>query len=146
MRTTLFLVVLTLMGTALANPQKPPQPRRGSYWDSCMEWSLSGNVLKAKCRTFSFRIRDDDYYETSLSNYSDCKGDIANEEGNLVCKPYPWGHYVNSCDHISVSGDVLNAKCLNRNGKRVDASLDGFRKCRTYIDNSDGMLDCEMQR
>jgi hypothetical protein len=58
MRTTAFLGVLALMGSALANPQSQPW---GIYRRTCKNISVSEDVLSADCLIYK-----DEYVRTSL--------------------------------------------------------------------------------
>jgi len=53
---------------------------RGSYQQTCRDIRLDHGVLEAECRT-----RFGDWRHSSLDNARDCRGDIANNNGRLVC-------------------------------------------------------------
>lgn len=55
------------------------QPR-GSYQDSCRRIRVDDGDLSAICRT-----RAGDWRQTELENVRECRGDIANDNGRLVC-------------------------------------------------------------
>jgi hypothetical protein len=55
------------------------QPR-GSYQDSCRRIRFDDGDLSAYCRT-----RSGDWRQTDLENARQCRGDIANDNGRLVC-------------------------------------------------------------
>jgi hypothetical protein len=58
-----------------------------------------------------------------------CAGDIANDNGRLVCKagPNPFapppGSYMTQCKIASMAGPILRAFCKASNGSRVDTAI-----------------------
>lgn len=117
------------------------QPPEGSYRSSCRgERVERGDLLVAECRDRRGR-----YYETSLR--LPCRGDIANDNGQLVCgrdSDYgrvPDGSYLSSCREAEVvRGDILVAECSDRRGRWVETSL--RLPCRADIYNDNGQLAC----
>ena len=68
-------------GAAQAAPVPPPD---GSYRESCRDIKASSRVLKARCQT-----RRGPWVNARLEAYLDCRGDIANDDGRLVCRERP---------------------------------------------------------
>jgi len=52
----------------------------GSYAQTCRDIRVQWNVLWARCQT-----RDRRWMETSLPQFSQCRGDIGNQDGQLRC-------------------------------------------------------------
>jgi hypothetical protein len=140
----------------------PPQPGyavnvevSGPYTQSCKDIKSHGDHLEARCQA-----HDGDWHKTSLDDFHGCHGQIINEDGNLRCVAaaayvgdrypgiayqtgLPGGSYTQSCEHIRVHGDDLEARCVNRDGNAHDAKLDDYQKCKSEIINDDGHLRCE---
>ena len=53
----------------------------GSYQRSCRNLSLRGNNVRAECPDGNGQ-----WHSTQLHNYKKCRGDIANQDGQLVCR------------------------------------------------------------
>jgi len=53
---------------------------RGSYVQSCQNIATNGNTLQASCQK-----KNGGWRQTSLRNYNQCNGDIANNNGKLQC-------------------------------------------------------------
>lgn len=62
-----------------ALPAQAATPPGGSYRQTCND--IKASVLKARCQT---RYRT--FVRTSLAGYRNCRGDIANLNGQLVCR------------------------------------------------------------
>ena len=142
MRTILLLGVLALMGSAFANPQQQPG---GSYRETCSNISVSGDTLKADCRS-----RDGRIFHQALK-YHACKNenDIRNIDGALWCdcKEVPeGGSYEATCVDAGIRKGTLVALCLTADHKRVPATLDNYWDCKAGIDNANGALVCKGQR
>lgn len=97
----------------------------GSYLNTCRdEYVTRGGTLVAECRTDRGR-----WVEASLP--LPCYGDVANRDGNLVCRgdrgpdyAVPNGPYLDDCVEPRVSRyNVLLAECQTRRGQWVNASL-----------------------
>jgi hypothetical protein len=58
------------------NGGNPP----GNYVQTCRNITTNGNRLDAECQT-----RDGNWRRTSLNNLDRCTGDVANDNGHLVC-------------------------------------------------------------
>ncbi len=70
--------LVLLMGATASQAATPPS---GSYRQTCERISASSRVLKARCLT-----RNRTFVRTSLAGYRNCTGDIANSNGQLVCR------------------------------------------------------------
>lgn len=117
---------------------------RGSYQRTCSDFYADGTTLSATCRT---RWGGENY--TTLRNYTECAGDIANVNGRLQCVHddddddwLPRGSYRSSCRDANVEGNTLQAECEDRNGRWRYTELQSFRSCRGDIANFNGMLRC----
>jgi hypothetical protein len=150
------------VGYGQAQPWRGNGPA-GSYVQTCRDVKVGGDDLHARCQT-----SDGAWHDTKFDDYRKCKGDIANENGNLRCvagAPYngrvgsygpgpygggpynqnvngPAGSYGQTCQNIRVGGDNLHARCQTRNGDWVDSKLDDYKGCRGDIINDDGHLRC----
>lgn len=127
---------------------------QGSYGDTCRNAHIDGDTLVAECRTSG-----GDWRRTSLDNYRQCRGDIANNDGGLRCQRGdegrggrgnedrgdggPQGSYRDSCRNIHIDGNDLVAECRTRDGDWRRTSLDNYRECRGDISNDDGRLRCQ---
>ncbi|HZD94674.1 MAG TPA: CVNH domain-containing protein, partial [Candidatus Sulfotelmatobacter sp.] len=99
--------------------------------------------------------------KTKLDDFQKCRGDVANENGNLRCVAggyspgYQGGYrgayppaaavgtsYTQSCKDIKSHGDHLQARCKTVNGDWQNTSLDDYRKCHGQIINDNGNLRC----
>jgi hypothetical protein len=117
----------------------------GSYTQSCQDIHAHGDDLEARCQT-----SDGNWHKTKLDDYQKCRGDVANENGNLRCAAagYAGGYqgvglpYTQSCKDIKTHGDDLDARCKTRGGDWHNTSLDDYRKCHGQIVNDDGNLRC----
>lgn len=139
--------------TGVALPSAAGAQPRGSYLQSCRAVRERGGVLSAECRDMRGRWR-----QTTL-RHRDCRGDIGNNNGQLVCARgsggpgwggpgwgggrMPGGSWARSCVSPNMRGSVLSARCDNGRGRRVDARLD-MRSCRSgNAGNRSGRLVCE---
>jgi uncharacterized protein with FMN-binding domain len=132
-----FLVFIAIMLTDVAYAQTAPQ---GSYQKSCNSFKASDGTLLASCRK-----KNGDYIGTSLEAYSQCIGDISNQDGNLNClknKAIPTGSYLKTCYKIAISGGTLSANCRKKNGNYIGTSLGYYSQCKGDINNLDGNLNC----
>jgi hypothetical protein len=141
---------LILAGLAPAAAQDVPG---GSYLQSCNDARTHGNRLHASCRTAG-----GGYTRSSLT--LPCDGDIANQNGYLVCSPRgyrpggpgsrppgygyaPGGSYQSSCRNARMQGSVLVASCQATNGYYNQTSLNVNRCFQgTDIANINGQLAC----
>lgn len=143
------LIALMLVAFAMTGgtAQAAPVPA-GSYQQSCRDITAGGGVLVATCR------RRGEWNYTTLADYRDCDGDIANVNGRLTCVRSPrhdddddddWsprGSYQATCRRERVEDGTLIAECVDRNGRWRYTELQNYRSCRGDIVNSDGMLRC----
>ena len=148
MKTGLWTVgcATVLLATTAAPAQSSLPP--GSYKDSCTNEVVTGNTLKAKCKTMAGTMLD-----ASLT--LPCAGLIDNINGKLVCKPgppgppkppapgaaLPAGSYQQTCSGAKVAGNTLTAKCKTMAGGLVDTSLP--LPCSGSIENANGKLTCK---
>jgi len=135
--------ILSFSGAAFADAIP-----RGSYQQSCSDFYTDGTTLSATCRT-----RDGDSNYTTLRDYNDCDGDIANVNGRLQCVAShddgqdndgwePRGSYRDTCRNVDVEGYTLQAECRDQNGRWRYTELQNYRSCRGDIFNFNGMLRC----
>ncbi|MEW6143711.1 MAG: CVNH domain-containing protein [Thermodesulfobacteriota bacterium] len=113
---------------------------KGSYKETCKDAYVDGKWLYAKCRK-----NNGSWYSTSIK-YTDCNKDIWNDNGVLTCgggggSGLPKGSYKESCKNIYVEGNVLEADCLNRNGKYSHTSIK-YKNCNKGVWNDKGTLRC----
>lgn len=115
---------------------------RGSYKNSCTDYYTEGNRLYASCKK-----KNGGWRNTSI-NYRNCNKDIWNDNGELACGgggggsgSLPKGSYKDSCKNIYVEGNVLEADCLNRNGKYSHTSIK-YKNCNKGVYNDRGQLRC----
>ncbi|WP_454915139.1 CVNH domain-containing protein [Xanthobacter sediminis] len=118
----------------------------GSYLATCRDVRVSAGWLTASCQDRSGR-----WVESTTAASWCSRGDIANENGRLTCKPVssfgeqaPAGSYMASCRDIRVSAGWLKASCQDRNGRWVDATT-AVSWCSPGRDiaNMDGRLTCK---
>ena len=138
-----FLLLASQLQPALAAQNAP----LGSYLLSCRNVQVqsllggSGTNIVASCRT-----NDGRYVQSTLPNT--CTGDIANINGQLTCSAGgpsntpPSGSYQQSCNNIYMTGPILNANCLRRNGQVSQTTLNVLNCKGGDISNQDGQLTC----
>jgi len=138
-----FLLLASQLQPALAAQNAP----LGSYLLSCRNVQVqsllggSGTNIVASCRT-----NDGRYVQSTLPNT--CSGDIANINGQLTCSASgpnntpPSGSYQQSCNNIYMTGPILNANCLRRNGQVSQTTLNVLNCKGGDISNQDGQLTC----
>jgi Beta/Gamma crystallin/CVNH domain len=138
---TAIVGILSFSGVAYADVIP-----RGSYQQSCSDFYTDGTVLSATCRT---RYGESNF--TTLRNYNDCDGDIANVDGRLRCVEdddpqdddrLPRGSYRDTCRNADVESNTLEAECQDQNGRWRYTELQNFRSCKGDIANVNGMLRC----
>lgn len=142
-------VATVLLGFgAVAWAQPLPLPG-GSWRDTCGEarayFQDGARTLSARCSN----SRGGSSY--SSLRYDQCRGDIANRDGQLVCgnpgplppgAGVPDGSYRRSCRGAYVSGGRLYAECRDHRGDWQRTSID-LASCRGRdITNIDGRLTC----
>lgn len=113
---SLLAAVLMVCATASAAPAPP-----GSYRQSCQDIYADGDVLAATCRN-NYGNRN----YTTLSNYRDCDGDIANRNGRLVCV---YEDDDNDDDDWTPRG--------SRSCRGDIANVNGWLRCRRDDDDND---------
>jgi hypothetical protein len=147
-----LIIALVVAGLAPAGAQQG-----GSYMQTCNNVRQNGNRISASCRN-----SNGGYQYTQLN--LPCNGDIANNNGYLVCSRggyggggyggggyhgggygnAPGGSYQSSCRGARMqNGNVLYAQCQATNGYYNNTSLNVGR-CRpgTDIANINGQLAC----
>lgn len=116
---------------------------QGSYTQTCNDVRADGYALRARCQTSDGR-----WLDAYIDNYSQCVGDIVNDEGHLECsrtggRTVPQGTYTQTCRQIYVRGDTLRAQCETRDRRWVWSELNDWDSCRSGIINLDGQLHCD---
>ena len=84
-----------------------------TFQNSCSNMSVTGDVLKADCRTIN-----GSYNQTSIA----IRG-IENIDGTLKVTGAGASSYQLTCQNIGVVGDVLSASCQRINGSSQFSSL-----------------------
>ena len=152
MRVILAAVAATLLTCAATAAEAVPQ---GSYLESCRNAAVAGDRLNAECQSDAGKWK-----KTWLDGYRYCGGDIANEDGLLVCHgarlteeeaagsagsaargelpPGPWRE---TCRDGVLDGAILRASCQDRNGTWRSTFLD-LGACPGEVGNVDGQLVC----
>jgi hypothetical protein len=138
---TLAVLLLGLAGVWMARPASAQELPPGSYMQSCFNFQVIDGTLLANCRRMSGGIRP-----TSLPRAYHCHGDIANQDGRLICieeRPrVPGGSYLQSCSNAQVVDDTLFADCLRMNQTVHQTRLPYPWRCHGDIANEDGHLRC----
>ena len=136
---TVGLLVFSLITFTSANGQGPA----GSYKDTCRAIQVFGTTVTAQCQR-----ADGSWKNTALKTFTDCEGDISNQNGDLTCKrgfkpgkQLPNGSYKQSCKDSSVEGKWLYSKCKRTNGNWNNTSLK-YKDCNKDIWNNNGVLTC----
>jgi hypothetical protein len=163
MRILRFLGLAVFALVAYAMPCAAQNIPPGSYQQTCRNIQVRGDHLNAECQT-----RDGSWRGTSLNDIDRCSGEIANDDGNLVCGQngngygydngqrhrdydndrrdgwqggYPPGDYVQTCRNIRMNGDHMDAQCQKKNGGWRNTSLDNVSQCGGIVNNN-GRLQC----
>lgn len=161
---TLGVLVFAMMLWAMPGAAQSVPP--GSYQQTCRNIQVRGDHLDAECQT-----RDGNWRRTSLNDLDRCSGEIANDDGNLVCGRgnngygynngdrrrdndndadnrrggwqggYPPGDYVQTCRNIRMNGDHMDAECQKKNGGWRNTALDNVSQCGGIVNNN-GRLQC----
>lgn len=114
MKQYLFSVVVLLATSTLVGINSPANARPSSYQETCNEVSVYGNFLSANCRR-----RNGTVEQTSIV----LRG-IENINGNLkITNPRKVSTYQQTCNRISVYGNVLSANCRRRDGTIKQTSI-----------------------
>mgnify|MGYP001291939545 CR=1 FL=1 len=124
----------------------------GSYLNSCRNITYK-HLGTPKARIVADCQRRDGSWKPTKLDIADCRGDIANDNGNLVCirgggggfGPLPRGSWKMSCRDGRMVDGMLIANCQKRNGKWTLSSI-RIDKCRGDIANDNGRLVCDRGR
>jgi hypothetical protein len=142
---------------AAFNPVMAQYAPGGSYMQSCRNIHNHGNSISAQCATTNGQ-----YVHSRIP--LPCYGDIANNNGYLVCQrggggggyrpPHggggrpgygflPPGTYQSTCRNAYANGTMITAECAASNGAMMRTSLN-YNRCRggTDIANINGQLQC----
>ena len=114
---------------------------KGSYKETCRDYYVEGDGLKAWCK------RQDGSWHNSSIDFKNCKDDIWNDNGQLTCNQYsrvPEGSYKQKCRGYNVEGNRLEAQCKKRDGTWRNTSIN-FKNCKGDIWNDNGELKCDRQ-
>lgn len=127
---------------------------QGSYQQTCRDARIDGDHLEARCRD------KDGQWRNTYVDLRGCRGDIANNDGNLRCEDrggwqgggygqggrwgggLPQGSYQQTCQDIRMNGDLLEARCRETDGDMRNTSIN-YRSCRGDILNVNGNLTCD---
>jgi len=137
--------VLVLAGASAGLAQAPPP---GSYQRTCKDLEVRYSVLVATCQDSS-----GNWQFASLRDFASCRGDIGNQNGELVCLPgsrrrrdqrtgLPTGSYTQTCQDVRMNGDDLEARCQAANGQWKQTILPNAARCHGEVVNDDGALRC----
>lgn len=152
MRMMLAALAACFAMSGLAAAAAPPD---GSYLGSCRNARVEGDKLHAECRDDAGKWK-----KTWLQGYIYCAGDIANENGLLVCHggrlteeeaagsagsaargelpPGPWRE---TCRDGVLDGAILRASCKDTRGAWRLTFID-LATCDGEVGNIDGQLVC----
>lgn len=143
-RFVVFLTALTLAPLPAIQGRSQGQGTvpGGSYAETCQDITTNGAILQARCQK-----QDGDWHDTSL-DYSRCRGQVINDDGNLRCETagqgyagLPGGDYTLTCHDIRTKGTLLQARCQKTDGSFHKTSID-YSQCGGQIMNDDGNLRC----
>lgn len=151
-RLTIAAFAACMLMTGAASAAEVPQ---GSYLETCRNAVIDGERLNAECQNDAGKWK-----KTWLQGYRYCAGDIANENGVLVCNggrltedevnapigaavrgELPSGPWVETCRDGVLDGSILRASCQDRNGTWRATFLD-LATCNGEVGNVDGQLVC----
>lgn len=143
----LGLVLLAILATAvIGGPDAQAQPA-GTYTETCRDSRIvmlgeknNRPTLMSVCQT-----RNGAAHGTSLANVDQCRGDIQNDDGYLVCDMGgvpPVGTYTQTCEVTTVQGTTLHSHCRDNSGALHTTELASFDKCQGNIFNENGTLGC----
>jgi hypothetical protein len=121
----------------------------GSYLETCRDVEVRGKkrpnaLLIAECQT-----RRGHWIESSLY-YKQCRGDIYNDNGRLMCQGgqsgnaggLPPGTWRQTCRDAYLDGRYLNAECRTTSGRWQDATLNLNACPNAPLSNQNGRLVC----
>ncbi len=142
---------LAISGVVQAADAPPP----GSYQENCRNARVEGDKLLAECQDATGKWK-----KTWLQGYKYCAGEIANEDGLLVCHggrltedeaagpvgaatrgELPSGPWAESCRDGVLDGSILRATCQDTRGSWRATFLD-LATCNGEVGNVDGQLVC----
>ncbi|MFT4252702.1 MAG: CVNH domain-containing protein [Caulobacter sp.] len=131
--------LVAIGGPAAAQDRGYGSPR-GSYQESCRDVQVRRGEITAQCR-------DSRGAWVWSSASADCRGEMSNQNGRLVClsgggRPgtLPRGSYLESCRDASLRGRELTAQCRDDRGRWNWTSVNA--DCRGDISNQNGRLTC----
>lgn len=145
----ILLVAAIAFATPPAHAQSVPD---GPYMGSCRDIYVDRTgALIAECRD-----RSGEWRQSILPDAGECRGEIVNDDGDLVCEAtrrdperapeargdLPPGPWARSCRNIEVSGDFLVADCRTDDGRWRESAID-WRSCGGSIAVDDGRLYCD---
>ena len=135
-----FIAILPAM--SLADCGDGANVPAGSYRQTCINCLATGGNLTATCKKINQQ-----YIESTLYSYSQCRTGIANADGFLTCdrgdSDSPEGSYKASCIQINTQQNVLYARCRKVNGAWQESSLP-LGHCNYQIYNLNGILACAL--
>ncbi len=147
---TRFLLLALVCFAALPAPVLAQSLPPGSYLETCTNPRVDGGwggnyrgTLRADCPDSRNRFR-------STSTSADCDGDIANNNGQLMCSRYgnigggnlPRGSYRMSCYGSRMNGGTLQSTCMDTYNNRRNTTIN-VNSCRGRdIANDNGRLTC----
>ena len=112
---------------------------KGSYKETCRDYYVEGDRLKAWCKR-----RDSSWHKSSI-DFKNCKDDIWNDNGQLSCtrqSSLPKGSYKEACRGYYVEGNRLYAQCKIRDGSWHNSNIN-YKNCKGDIWNDNGELKCK---
>ncbi|MBD2361991.1 hypothetical protein H6G36_12480 [Anabaena minutissima FACHB-250] len=126
MKLSLFGAIALSVTATLMSMNKSANAAPSTYQQTCNNIGISGNRLSANCRKIN----------GTLNRTSIILRGIENIDGTLrVTNPNQVSNYQQSCDRISVRGNVLQAVCRTRDGRLNRTSI-----VLNNIENIDGVL------
>lgn len=144
MKFSTYIAAAMLCAVSLCGPASADVIPPGSYQRTCSDFYSDGTTLSATCRT---RFGQRNF--TTLRDYHNCDGDIANVSGRLRCVQndddddwVPRGSYRDTCRRERVEDNTLTAECVDRTGRWRYTELQNYRSCTGDIYNANGILGC----
>jgi hypothetical protein len=138
---TLAALLIVLASVATTHPAAAQGFPPGTYAQSCFNIQILDGTLLANCRRVNGTVRP-----TSLPHAYHCHGDIANQDGRLICieeRPrVPGGTYLQSCVNAQIIDGTLFADCRRVNQTVRQSRLPYPWDCHGDIANEDGHLRC----
>jgi len=123
---------------------RPGRLPGGSWNESCVAGRMVNSVLYAQCTD-----RNGRRVNTSINMRTCPSKEVRNTNGRLTCigagpapARLPGGSWNQSCVAGRMVGSTLYAQCEDRNGRRVNSSIN-MRQCPSnLVRNSNGQLTC----